>query len=76
MGEQKLVLIVQSVWLRVGLVLWQGRAECQGVGRMLSPNLLWQDKGDTKLAFRIAGRYLCSIDKTMDFSQSFVIVLS
>lgn len=76
MGEQKFVLIVQSMWLRVGLVLWQGRAECQGVERMLSPSLLWQDKGDIKLAFRIAERYLYSIDKTMDFSQSFATVLS
>lgn len=29
-----------------------------------------------KLTFRIAKMYLCSIDKTIDFSQSFVIALS
>lgn len=36
------------------MVVWQGRAEYQGVERMVSPSLLWQDKGDIKLAFRIA----------------------
>lgn len=70
MGEQKFVLIVQRVGLRVGLVLWQGRAESQGVRRMVSPSLLWQVNGDIKLAFSIAERYLCSIDKSIDFSQS------
>lgn len=51
MGEQKFVLTVQSV-AEGGIGVVAEESWVPGLERMVSPSLLWQDKGDIKLAFR------------------------
>lgn len=78
MGEQNCVLHLQPVWLIVGQILWLEKADCQGVepGPSASLQVVRGKKEDIKLTLRIAKKYLCSIDKTIDCSQLFLVALN